>query len=96
MTSKPKEKWSSSRSEGLILKRITTAINNKTSAEALKKKDIDELLEIGRKMAYISMQKSNLAKNTDMEERLEKLEKARKFVEEKQEEIELKARQQGK
>lgn len=55
------EKWSVSAYEGKILKRITEAIDKKTSAEALEKKDLDDILEIGRKIAYISMQKSNLA-----------------------------------
>lgn len=91
-----KDKWSDSASEGKILKRITTAINNKTSAQKLGKMDLDKLLEIGRQMSYISVQKSNLAKNSDWELRITDLEKARQFVEEKQNAIELKARQQGK
>jgi len=89
-------KWSDSTREGIILRRITRAIARKTQPRMLDDVSLNELLEIGRQMAYISVQKSNLAKNTDWEMRITDLEKARKFVEEKQSEIELKARQSGK
>ena len=91
-----KLKWSDSRSEGLILKRITTAIDKKTTTEKLNDLSLDDLMELGRQMAYISVQKSNLAKNSDWEIRITDLEKARQNVEEKQAAIELQTRQQNK
>lgn len=86
----PKLKWSDSSSEGKILKRITTAIDKKTSADKLEPKSIDDLLEIGRKMAYISMQKSNLAKNYDWEIRIKNLENIAKLSSEHEQAVEIK------
>lgn len=90
------QKWSASSSEGKILKRISRAIDRKTKPDSLDKMDLEELLSLGKQMAYISVQKSNLAKNSDWEDRITALEKARRYVEEKQAEIEMKARQAGK
>jgi len=83
----PKTKWSDSSSEGKILKRITTAIERKTSAKTLETKSLDDLLQLGRQMAYISVQKSNLAKNSDFEERIKKLENIAMITHDKEDEL---------
>jgi len=83
----PKTKWSDSSSEGKILKRITTALDKKTKADKLDQMDIEKLLELGKRMAYISVQKSNLAKNSDFEERIKKLEKIAMLTHDEEEEI---------
>jgi hypothetical protein len=87
------EKWSVSAHEGRILKRITNAIDKKTKQKDLDNLPIEQLMEMGKKIAYISMQKSNLAKNSDWEERLNEIAASQKTIKDKMALMELKDRQ---
>lgn len=67
----PAYDWTTNNHEGRGLRRAFKRLEEKLE-EA---NDSDEIANIAKSMAYIATAKSNIAKNHDLEERLEALEK---------------------
>lgn len=67
-------KWSDSSSEGRLMARIIVRLSKKEKVMPENPK-LADLTNLAKTIAYVAEKKSNLAKNSDWEERIVRLEK---------------------